>query len=102
DRETLRKAVTEHLVWLMPFCEGRLDYLGEALEDSEISGRLLEFLNPAYKQKEVRRYGTRFYATSSKTLFLLPEEHQSLAATLEGAKSGWDLAQQATRWLAAK
>lgn len=102
DREALRKAVLNHLVWLMPFSEGRMDYLGEDLEDSETSSRLADFLSPSHKLKETRRYGTKFYTTSLQNLFLLPGESRSLAATQEGVKSGWDLAQHLSRWLAAE
>jgi len=102
DRETLRKAVLNHLIWLMPFSDGRIDYLGEDLEDPEKNSLLVDFLGPSHKLKEIRRYGTRFYSTSLRNLFLLPEESQSLAATQEGVKSGWDLAQHLTRWLAVK
>lgn len=102
DREALRKAVLNHLIWLMPFSEGHMDYLGEDLEDPERNGHLVDFLGPSHNLKEIRRYGTRFYTTSLRNLFLLPEESQAVAATQEGVKSGWDLAQHLTRWLAAE
>jgi len=102
DREALRKAVLNHLIWLMPFSDGHMDYLGDDLEDPEKSKYLVDFLGTSHKLKEIRRYGARFYKTSLRNLFLLPEENQSLAATQEGVKSGWDLAQHLTRWLTAE
>jgi phytoene dehydrogenase-like protein len=101
DREALRKRVLDHLGGLMPFSEGRIGYLGDHLEDPEIKS-FSGFPNPSYKLKKVQRYGTNYYTTSLRNLFFLPEEGQSLGATQEGVKSGWDIAQRLTRSLAAE
>ena len=102
DREALRIKIQQHLIWLMPFSDGRIGYLGDFFEDPETNKKPDGFLNPSYKLKEVLRYGTKYYTSSLRNLFLLPEDSQSLAATQEGIKSGWDLAQHLTRWLAAE
>jgi phytoene dehydrogenase-like protein len=102
DRDELRKAVEKRLVWLMPYSEGRIQYLGEELEETEARSRFTDFLNPSHQWRERQRYGTRFYTSSLRNLFLLPDESRTLAVTQEGVKSGWDLAQHLTRRLAAE
>lgn len=100
DLDELRKAVVRNLVWLMPFSEDRIQYLGDMLEEIETGSRSTDFLNASHKWREVKRYGTMYYTSSLRNLFLLRDESQSLAVTQESAKSGWDLAEHLSRLLA--
>jgi hypothetical protein len=43
DREALLQKVRDHLIWLMPFSDGHIGYLGEYLEDPETTGYQLIF-----------------------------------------------------------
>src|SRR5206468_5484646 len=49
DREALRKAILNHLIWLMPFSDGHIDYLGDEVEDTEKSKYLVDFLGSSHK-----------------------------------------------------
>ena len=80
--------VTAHLLWLIPFSDGVLTFLGDDLGDMESTTRIpLKLAEQAQVSKQVTRNGACYYLTRLKNLYLLPDLGRHPAATLESPRS---------------
>lgn len=92
-RAGLIKSVKENLEWLIPFSNGHIELLGEDLgqteADTRISLKLAEQLRPT---RAVSREGGRYFQTTRKRLYLLPDHGRLPVATLDPGRSAVEMA----------
>ena len=93
--KSLIQSVTDHLIWLMPFSEGVLTYLGDDLGETGATARIpLKLAEQIQTSRCVFRDGACYYRSSLKNLYILPDLGRRPVATLESARSAFELTHQ--------
>ncbi|HEY4485894.1 MAG TPA: NAD(P)-binding protein [Nitrospiria bacterium] len=91
--QALIKSVTEHLLWLIPFADGALTYLGDDLGETETAARIpLKLAEQVQITRRVDRDGARYYRSSLKNLYLMPDLGRRPVASQESPRTALELA----------